>query len=153
MVYYQRLYENEIEDRTNSKYNFIYLLNAELRANTMHMIGILEFLQSSNLPIKSIKNFEEDTNIQTTTWNLIYVEAAKLLSKELMQELVNYYGEITNRRIMSSESTKLHIPFIMQQLASYTSCIRLMENEIGQELSKQTAYEKAVDILNKYEED
>lgn len=152
VLYSQRLHEAEIESRTNAKHNFIYLLNAELRANTMYMIGILEFLQSSNLPIKSIKNFEEDTNIQSTTWSLIYVEASKLFSKEMMQELINYYSEISNRKFVNSESTKLHIPFIMQQLNSYTSCIKLMEAELGQELSKQTAYEKAVEVLSKYEE-
>lgn len=152
VLYSQKLHESEIEIRNNAKFNFIYLLNAELRANTMYMIGILEFLQNSNLPIKSIKNFEEDTDIQAATWNLVNMEAARYFSKELMQELVNYYSEITNKKFVNSESTKLHIPFIMQQLASYTSCIKLMEKEIGQDLSKQTAFEKAVEVLSKYEE-
>lgn len=152
VLYSQKLHENETEIRNNAKFNYIYLLNAELRANTMYMIRILEFLQNSNLPIKSIKNFEEDTDIQATTWNLVNVEAARYFSKELMQELVNYYSEITNKKFVNSESTKLHIPFIMQQLASYTSCIKLMEAEIGQELSKQAAFEKAVEALREYEE-
>lgn len=152
VLYYERLQEKELASRNNAKLNYIYLLNAELSANTMFMIGMLEFLENSNLPIKSIKNFEEYTNIQSATWSLVYVETAKCFSKELMQELVNYYSEITNKKMISSESTKLHIPFIMQQLAAYTSCIKLMESETGQELTKQTSYEKAVEALNKYEE-
>lgn len=147
-----KLREAELENRTTVKHNYISMLNSELQSNTMHMIGILDFLQNSNLPIKSLRNFEEETSIQDTVWNLINIEAAKYFSIELMQQLVNYYSAIANRKIVNNDSSTLHIPFVMQQISIYINCIKLMEAEIGRELDKQPVFDKAIEALNKYNE-
>lgn len=127
---------NELEQKVSVKSNLGFLINAEINLNLPFFVWYCYYYSKGvDLDIVKYRNFIVN-NVKNQEWKMASVEAAKLFSKDVMEELVGHYSSLSTILNCSQEtfSNTDFYTFSKVQLVSSFKCLKLLETELGRTL-------------------
>jgi len=133
--------KEETDMRNNNvALNYILLLNTEMAMHRQMYVIYLYYKFHSNPIAKDLTDIFKSLNNEK--WDKLFVECAKCLSSELMQELTGYYCGVEAYRLMEMELNDIQKEEVLKgQLFSMYSCINIIESEFNTKLRKQEVYD------------